>query len=192
MTKRTDYVTFGRGAWDEIFEEVFSDDRSAFVLLFRLTMDADYQTGEVEGSSVDIARHLGWNRRTYRKYLQQLGDEVEVIRGVNRYAKGRVRIVHYRERLGLAGYVAGHETASSGTGSVTSYNVSTSADAAQEQDLQDSVSRSVDRLLSAPAAKNAPPDAGDWERKKQRAFYEAKIEAEQKERQRREAEANEA
>jgi hypothetical protein len=167
--KGRDFVPFGRGAW----EEVLPNERSALALLFRLTMAADYETGEVEGSEVEIASFIGWRRHTFRKYLAELGDEVEVVKGVNRFDKGRFRIVHYNDRLGgVAGRIAGRPVRpSSGTYGGSSYNVpaSTDGEAIVPEEVQDSVSRSLDRSLSASAAKNAPPDAGEWERKKQKA-----------------------
>lgn len=181
--KGRDFVPFGRGAW----EEVLPDERSRFVLLFRLTMEADYKTGEVEGSSVEIAKFLGWDRGTYSKYLQELGDEVEVTKGVNRYAKGRVRLNRYHERLGLAAGLAAGETTSSSGNSTNSYNVTTSTNAPLEQDVQDSVVQSVDRSISAIAPKTARvagvKDTRTYE--EQRAFFDAQVKAEEQERQRR-------
>jgi hypothetical protein len=156
--KGVDFVPFGRGAW----EEILPNERSRFALLFRLTMAADYRTGAIEGSEREIAAFLGWPRKTFHKYLLELGDEVEVIPGINRFEKGRIRLVNYKERLGVVvPVVVPTVGTSSGTDSANHYNASTSADdePTVTEEVQDSVSRSVDRSFAhAPAAKNEPSE----------------------------------
>jgi hypothetical protein len=96
--KRQDFVMLPRAAWSEVFERY---GLRIGGLLTRLVLEADHRTGIVHGSVRSLAGLIGMKRDSLTSVLDELGSEVDVIRGKNRYAPGSVRIVRYQELAGL-------------------------------------------------------------------------------------------